>query len=362
VVWETARHLSVRHPVSLLSTDVDVDGLGAVSVTLVDAPTRSTTLRPMQWRAAARRGLASLSADVVVSYGVECPVGDVLVVQSVHRAWLERGSAVPVRGRQAPAGLRRLLPRHRVLLALEASYFCAARDRRIVAVSQNVVDDLQRLYALRDDQLTVVPNGYDPAQCSAERSASLRDEMRAALGLRDHELTILLVANEWHRKGLAVLLEAIARQRDQDIQLLLVGRTGPGAYTGQIDRLGLHRQVHYCGPTDDVARFHAAADVFVMPTQYEAFGSVIVEALASGLPVITTASAGAAVAVQHDVNGLLQRDPHDADELEQLLARAGDPHVRERWRRAAPASVRGYAWSAVMERFESEVTAVSEAR
>ena len=358
MVWETMRHLAPRHDVRVVCSEIDAGGADAVAVEHI-ARRGPQSLSPLRWRRAARQHLRTLDAGVVVSYGVDCPVGDVLVVQSVHRAWLELGRPVRVRGVRVPRRLRYALPRHQVLLGLEAGYFRAGRTRRIVAVSDNVALDLVRLYAVPEDRIVVIPNGYTAAQCSPERSVSLREGMRASIGLGADDVVVLLVANEWHRKGLDVLLEAVAAFPEVPLHVVLVGRMAPDAFRNKIDRLGLTERVHYCGPTNDVARFHALADLFVMPTQYEAFGSVIVEALASGLPVITTARAGAAAAVQPGVNGLLQEDPDDPMELQRLLGRALEPSTRNRWREAAPGSVRDFEWSKIMGRMEQLLVEVA---
>lgn len=358
VVWETMRHLSRRHDVTVVSSDIDTDGEDSVHVERVPR-SGPPALAPLRWRLSAGRRLRSLNPGVVVSYGVECPVGDVLVVQSVHRAWLELGRPIRLGGVRVPRRLRYALPRHQVLLALEAAYFRAGWTRRIVPVSDNVARDLSRLYGVPQDRMVVIPNGYAADQCSPERCESLRHQMRASLGLAHDDVAVLLVANEWHRKGLGVLLEALEAFRDEPVHLVLVGRMAPDDFRPQMARLGLGQRVHYCGPTGDVGRFHAVADLFVMPTQYEAFGSVIVEALASGVPVITTALAGAAVAVRPGVNGLLQEDPDDVLELQGLLAQGLDPAIRSQWRLAAPGSVREYEWSRIMRRMEQVVTEVA---
>jgi glycosyltransferase involved in cell wall biosynthesis len=98
--------------------------------------------------------------------------------------------------------------------------------------------------------------------------------------------------------------------------------------------------------------FHAAADLLVLPTQYEAFALTVVEALASGLPVITTTVPGAGDLVRHDGNGLLQQDATDAIELASLLELALDRSRRERWAAAAPEAVAGYEWTTLMSHYE----------
>ena len=106
--------------------------------------------------------------------------------------------------------------------------------------------------------------------------------MRAQLGYRDTDVVAIMVANEWQRKGLATLLRAMRRLEHRSLHLLLAGRSSPNALVNGL--IGtLKDQVRYVGSTRDVGALHAAADLFVMPTQYEAFSLAVVEALASGL-------------------------------------------------------------------------------
>jgi UDP-glucose:(heptosyl)LPS alpha-1,3-glucosyltransferase len=111
-------------------------------------------------------------------------------------------------------------------------------------------------------------------------------------------------------------------------------------------------RLHWHGASSDVARFHAAADVFALPTTYEPFGLVIIEAMASGLPVITSGLAGAAVAIAEGNNGLLLDDPRDAEQLAQHLRALLDAGERDRVGQAAAASVADYEWQQVFTRAE----------
>ena len=213
-----------------------------------------------------------------------------LVMQSVHRAWVSRGTGVRMGPVTVPAFARSLLLRHRVRLAHERAAIRRLRRRRatVAAVSFSVADDLTKLYSVSPMSIDVVPNGFDPSECEVERIERLRSEVRDELQIRPGSTVFVLVANEYHRKGLAVLLEAMAALNREDIELLLVGRMAPDTFRSQIRALGLDSQVRWVGSTNDVSRYYAAADLFVLPTQYEAFGSVIVESLACGLPVVTS--------------------------------------------------------------------------
>ncbi|HXW33503.1 MAG TPA: glycosyltransferase family 4 protein [Acidimicrobiales bacterium] len=363
VVWEAARHFSARHRVTVICGEADPSTLGAEIVRVPGAPFPGT-LGPLRFRRAAAHVLESVEPDVSVSFGSDCPDSPVLVMQSVHRTWVAGGSSVRVGPVTVPAWIRQLLPRHRIRLALERATLrtlLARPGARVVAVSPNVSEDLVHWYGVPPAIIDVVPNGFDPEQCSPERSRELRPQVRAELGIDDDEVVLLFVANEYHRKGLGVLLQAMTRAgvASPRVRLVLVGRMEPSAYGRVIDELGLAGRVHWIGPVEDVGRCYAGADLFVLPTRYEAFGSVIIEALASGTPVVTSSLAGAAVAVHPGENGLLLQDPSSVDELAGALAQALEPGALAAWAPNCRPAVDGFEWSSAMDRLEEVVVNVA---
>jgi UDP-glucose:(heptosyl)LPS alpha-1,3-glucosyltransferase len=359
VVWEAARALSPAHEVVLVAGEAEDLPTEVRWVKVPGAPFAGVRGLVGFARASAR-ALNEIQDDITVAFGVNCAPCDCLVMGSVHAAWLELGQAVRLHGVTVPPVMRRSLPRHQVRVIQERRRLSDKRLRRVIAVSPGEAQDITRIFGYPAQSIDVVPNGFDPSQCSPDRRQALRSAQRASLGLAPDEVALLLIANEYHRKGLAVLLEAMAQVGDSRVRLLLVGSVAPDAYRAQIAHLGLTRQVQYCGATNDVALFHAAADLFVLPTQYEAFGMVIVEALASGLPVIASALAGASAAIRHGENGLAIEDPNDADELTDLLKIGMDDDTRRRWSAQAPESVRDYSWQVVMSKFEASLVRVAQ--
>jgi UDP-glucose:(heptosyl)LPS alpha-1,3-glucosyltransferase len=243
------------------------------------------------------------------------------------------------------------MPRHLVLLAMERQYFRTSRARAIICPSRRDVDDLAEIYGVDPTIACVVPNPFDPEVFNADRRAACRIEARASLGVGDSEIALLFVANELHRKGFGEALAALAEVRDERLSLHLIGRTPPTRYRATMGRLGLTQSVHYHGATNDVGWWLAGADLLLLPTQYEPFGLVIVEALASGVPVITTSVAGAAEAVEHGRTGLIQDDPYDVSELASLIRTAVAADL-EAWGRHAAASVGAYSRDRVMAQVE----------
>ncbi len=358
-MWECRRHLAQRHHVTVVACECEGCGPGTGELHRVQVPRLPPFLEPpfFAWRAS--EVLESRAYDLVVSYGSTCFSADVLWVNSVHRAWLERSRSSSETRARLEGVARYLLPRHLVLLGMERKYFAPSRYRHVITVSPVVSSDLHRLYGVPLPDMTVVPNGFSPQEFSPERRGRLRSEVRSRLGVQDGQVVLLVVANELRRKGFGVLLEAVARLRDPTVHVLLLGRTPPTAFTSQIARSGLGDRLHYVGAASDIGWYHAAADLFVLPTQYEAFCLAIVEALASGLPVITTAVPGAGDLIEPDVNGLVQNDPMDAAELSSLLVQGLDGHRRERWSRSAAASVRSYAWDVILDDAERVLGSVA---
>jgi UDP-glucose:(heptosyl)LPS alpha-1,3-glucosyltransferase len=198
--------------------------------------------------------------------------------------------------------------------------------------------------------IELLPNGYNPAEFNPVRKSELRALARAERGYRDDDRVLVFVANELERKGFFPLAEAMAAMKDPSLKLLVVGRVSLAPHLPLLRRLGIEKQVYCHGPSADVARLYAAADLFVLPTYYEAWGLVIVEALATGLPVLTSRLAGAAVAVQEGETGELLDDPRDPAEIRTRLEKmlASDPIPPE----SIAKTVERFRWSVVLQRYE----------
>jgi UDP-glucose:(heptosyl)LPS alpha-1,3-glucosyltransferase len=357
ILLECAHYLAERqHQVSVFANEWEADATSGIQYRFVDMRTRPAFLRPASYFRACTRELQNSAHDVLNTHGCVCPLGGIHWVQSIHRAWLERSKQF--RSPVSPARLKqRLNPLHPILLRLEARHFRERNYRKVIATTPDVKEDLRRYYGVPDDDVVVIPNGFAPKEFNPERRQERRTEMRSQLGLRPDHIVLLFVANELERKGYGTILSALKRLQRPDVRRLVVGRANAEQARRAALRAGVAEQVIVCGPTSDVSAYHAAADLFVLPTQYEAFCLAILEALGSGLPVITTTVPGARDAILPGINGVLLSDPKSGAELALALEPLFEAETRGRLSAGTPETVRQYQWPSVLARYEQVLLA-----
>ena len=125
IAWDLSNYLASRHDTTFVGIEMDERPANAANFHAVEDVMRGA--HPLRFRRTAARALAALQPDITVTLGAVCPPGDVFWVQSVHRAFMERSAGPAVLGRQFPVWTRQLLPRHRILLLMERSYFGSTR-------------------------------------------------------------------------------------------------------------------------------------------------------------------------------------------------------------------------------------------
>ncbi len=227
----------------------------------------------------------------------------------VHAAWLRRRDAFEPLWKRAT---RWMNPKHRQLLALEAQVFDPANTRAIIANSQLVRREILAASAFPTNRVHVVYNGLSSPTLPADREQS-----REHFGIAPTALCALFVGSGWDRKGLRTALRAI--ERIKDATLLVAGRGPADAFYSP--------QARFVGPTSDLAALFGAADVFVLPTYYDPFSNACLEALAAGLPVITSPANGFSEVLTSDAFGTIVPEG-DAKALSAALERWRDAEFR----------------------------------
>ncbi len=357
---ECANFLARRgHEVHVFSFEFDDQSLDSRVIRHALPAPRGGYLRGLRgFISQSHAGLAAMEnpPDVIGSFGIQAPPGSVVWMQSVHKAWIE----VSGRGRDWKGRLKqRLNPAHPVILRMERKQLTGREYGAIVALSEVVAADIVRFYNVPRGDITVIPNGFSPDEFRVGLRAEKRERVRAELGYAPDDRVIVFVANELERKGFGPLCQAVATLGDPKLHVLAIGRLDGAACAPQIARIGLEGRVQFTGPTSDVASLYAASDVFALPTQYEAWGLVIVEAMACGLPVLTSRLAGAAIAVREGENGWLLDNPRDEAEVARKLAAVLQiPTSAEE----IALSVAPYAWDQVLLPYEALLEQVAARR
>jgi UDP-glucose:(heptosyl)LPS alpha-1,3-glucosyltransferase len=207
---------------------------------------------------------------------------------------------------------------------------------------------LVQTYKLPLERIQVIPNGVDLDTFHPRNVERDRKRVRRELGVGDRPL-LLFVGYEFERKGLPLLLTALPRLQTSDTHLVVVGRP-LNAYAARLLRaLDITHHVHFLGPRPEIAPYYAACDLFLFPTRYEPFGLVIAEAMASGIPVLTTTVAGAADRIHHGENGIVIDPPVDATTLAALIDDLlADPRKRQAMGAAGRATAeKHWSWRAI---------------
>ena len=216
----------------------------------------------------------------------------------VHRAWLDRRAKFRSRWRRVAHVLN---PRHLAMLRLEQSLFGNRFASRVIANSHMVATEVTRIYGYPPNQIDVVQNGV-PVE-SFHSTAEQSRLARANLNLAADETVVLFVGSGWERKGLRFAIQAIESCRISNIRLLVAGRGNPAHFKSGA--------VQFLGARADPGALYAAADIFLLPTIYDPFSNASLEALAAGIPVITTRSNGFAEIMREGVDGSIIETPDD---------------------------------------------------
>ena len=219
--------------------------------------------------------------------------------------------------------------RHGLFCELEAQLCQGGGARRVVCVSDLVARELAQLYPACVARLETVPNGIDLARFQWQDREARRTGFRSLHGIPSGAPVVAFVAHDAELKGLPTLLDALAGLRASGVHLLLAGARPIERWARRAARVVGEGRVHAFA-TVDACEALSAADVLAHPTWRDTSGLVILESLAVGTPVVTTAEAGEAPLVRESVGGTVLERPGDPVALERALvhwlerARAGD--------------------------------------
>ena len=263
------------------------------------------------------RRVHGLRFDLVFSPGINCLDANVVIVHVLFHRLLEiaREEELEAAG---PGLFRRLHRRayYSVLAGLERRIY-SDPNVSLATVSQRTATLLANYFHRQD--VRIIPNGVDATRFSSPARLASRSQARLRRSFQESDFVLLLLGNDWRVKGLQTVLRAMSALRGLPLHIVVAGSDDPKAFMESAKKLGVLERCHFERPCDDVLHFYAAADLYVSPSREDSFGLPVAEAMACGLPVITSALAGVAELIQNRVNGFVLGDPRDVEELTLLL-------------------------------------------
>jgi UDP-glucose:(heptosyl)LPS alpha-1,3-glucosyltransferase len=291
ILQQTMAALAARgRRVAILSTDWPKDRMDGIEH--IACP-RSSGLRFLRARSFANAACRAISTagPALVQSNERIPCCDIFRAgDGIHAAYLER------RRRHASPLSRAALAVslfHREMLRLERDTFASGRLKAVIAISEMVAEDIRRHFDFPVERIHCIPNGIDLDRFRPELRARHRADLRARLGVADDRPVILFVGSGFARKGVNEAMEALARLGG-DAELWVVGQDArTESFAARARRLGIGQRVRFVGPCHDTLPWYGAADVLTLPSLYEPFGTVVLEAMASGLPAVVSGDCGA---------------------------------------------------------------------
>jgi len=211
----------------------------------------------------------------------------------------------------------RLNPKHILTLYTERKAFLSSPY--IMANSERVKREIITHYNIPENRIVVIYTGVDIERFNPEKISRIK---------KDGELVILFIGSGFKRKGLKLLVKALA-QVNTSFKLLVAGKGNINQYIKLADSMGLKEKVEFVGLVKDIDSLYARADLLVLPSLYEPFSNSVLEAMACGIPVLTTRSNGVSEILEEGLKELIIENPFDAEEMARKIMTLTSKNTRQ---------------------------------
>ncbi len=284
--------------------------------------------------------------DVTMAQATRFFTPDVAYQQFVYKNWAKKTKTMGIS--------------NKIVSAIEG--YNLRKSKKIIVMSNQIKKEIIKYHGIPEGKIRVVYSGIDSKFFKPNKK--YRKEIRQKLGLSNNEIVLVFAGNPYSRKGLNYLVKVLPLIKNA--KLIVIGRDlGKDKITNyQIlaEKLGVADRLIYAGFSKEINKFFAASDIFVFPTLYEPFGLVILEAMASGLPVVTSASAGAAELIG-EKEGLLLKNPRSPKEIASKINYLIDNNLIKKFGKNARRKAENYTWKKTareMERVFEEVNSLQQ--
>jgi len=218
--------------------------------------------------------------------------------------------------------LQSLLPRNKTYLALEEAVFGSSSHAQLVFIAKQNKIHYQHHYPLSSERQFLLPPGIDCSFQALPEKETVCQSLRQQLGLQKQDIVLLMVASRFKTKGLDRAIKAISslpQSLQKHIQFIVIGNDDQKPFIRLANELSVTAHINFVGAQENIAHWMQAADLLLHPAYYESAGLTLLEAIASGLPILTTASCGYAEYVLNANAGKVVPDPYSQDCLNQIL-------------------------------------------
>ncbi len=352
-VAEVVERLAEEHEVHVFASSWDEAAGGRIFFHKVPAWSNRYSLRKSCFFVASGIMLRRYKFDIVHLHHPSLYQCDVVTCHGLARAGMHAMRTAAKDSRMK--GDHRKNRLYRSMLPLLEYNYKAGRRKKIIAISQSVKKDLVRFCAVPNEDIIVIHNGVNLDEFHPAHKLIYRGPTRDRFDLEESDFVFLFVGHFFRRKGFNTVLKALSRLRSKNVKLLVVGKHSAerDSFMRLTQDMGLNSRVIFVGRTDHVNHYYAASDAFIFPTFYEPFGLAILEAMACGLPVITSKLAGAAELITDSVNGMLLNDPTNESQLiRKMELLISNPELRMTLGKAARSSAEKCSWDTVADKTE----------
>lgn len=312
--YELVKQLKQRgHNITVFanSWSNDSEGINFVKVPMTRWPFRF--MAPLTYAFFVNRAIKKEDFDIIHSQTRTYYQDVATLGGGCHRAWIDEGSSFKL-----------LDPFHRAVLSIEKRQFQNGNYKRIIVNSKLSKNGILKFYPVPEERIKVIHNGVDAERFNPVNKEKYRTEIRKKHNLSDNDFVILYVGSGFKRKGVSYLIEAIARLGNDyinknRIRLLIVGKDNLMPYKRLAAKFGIDKNIIFNDYAGETEKYYAASDIFALPTFFDPFANVTLEAMASGLPVITTKKNGASEIIEDGKDGFVINAPLEIDAIAEKI-------------------------------------------
>lgn len=300
-------------------------------------------IRPISFAVAVQRTLKKDHYDLVHSHErIFSP--DLFTVHGLpHKTWVKE------------ARRKRMSLFDRSTAWVEGRGLRSATSPVVMPVSGLVKEEYLKRYDIPESRIHVIHPGVSEELFSGLKPSQCRLEIRRQYGISHDDIVVLFVGMNFEIKRLDLIIEGVSRLAKETggrsrLRILVVGKGNIKKYEALARKLGLGERIAFAGVTREVAKYYLASDIFALPSEFDAFPLVTLEAMAGGLPVIISGHVGTKDIIESGLNGFVLEDRPSAESFSKCLAFLLDDERRMKMGERAKMVAQRYTWAETANR------------